>query len=397
MSSQPKQNLSHQDDKKELFDAYNSINMYASLLLEIFGLFSNSISVMVLLYCKKKSARINSINSLIFFTLTNILFLVFHFYNSTLSRIIYYFNLDKTFFMKIHLYESNSAVCKIITYTKLLIRFSNLSIIINFSFKRIFAIYFPIKSFRKDLIHKNALLYFLLSFSVLFPSYILFLYEIVPVNESVRRVTRVFTLKTMAPILNEKFCSVSDLNEKPYLIFRSISNIFILIGFLFVSFSILLIVLKLKIQSSSISYHRYHPRVSTVHIDSDLSSRKKSKLSISCSHNNSSNKDEKRMSLFVNQRFHNAKMLSSVSASFILFNFPYFLVMLIALLKINSFNQINDHEMLLRLFLKRYLIVVEIFQLVNISISGLLLFISGKTFRKHFIIWLKADSQIKCC
>jgi hypothetical protein len=392
-------------ESKDYFEKYNSYNMYTSIGLILFGIFGNVISLLVLLFAKNKLPRINSINSLVMLTLTNVCLILVHFYSSTLSRIIYHFDLQNTILFKIHLYDSNVLICKLIAYFKLSSRLFNLALIIYFSFERTLATYIPIQSYKREKFFiKKCFFYVLCSISVILPIYNLFFYEIIQSSQSENlfnlaffNSSKYFTLRSLTPIFKNEFCSIKCRHEGFYFKFHLVSNGYIILGNLFVSLSILAIVLRLKKKSNvmfRLNFNRSKEQAeeedrlcSRFKKDSKSFKERESKINIPT---RSSNRIKSFKNRCVNQRYHNTKMLLTLSLSFIVFNFPYFLVLFFVMtLNTNGFDMNNPDYFRNRLLLKRYFTITETFQMLNVTITGLLLFVSGKIFRKHFKLWLK--------
>jgi hypothetical protein len=89
------------------------------------------------------------------------------------------------------------------------------------------------------------------------------------------------------------------------------------------------------------------------------------------------------------QKFQNTKAILTLSLSFIVLNFPYFFVLFLIFLNLNSFAVENKEDLLLKIKWRTYLTNLEIFQLAYFSVTGLLLFVSGKIFRFHLRIWFR--------
>jgi hypothetical protein len=385
---------------KGFFDKYNSGNMYSSTFLIIFGIFGNLITFSVLFYARKRLPRINSIKSLMFFTLTNIVQLAIHFYSNTLSRIIYHFDLNDSILVYIHFYDTNKYVCKIFVYLKFLTRFLNLTIIVFFSFERLLAIYFPFRSVERN---KNYILTLFVVASFIYPIYALFMCETVEISSdrtnynSSFNTTKDMNLGTMTPIFGKTYCSILNTNEKLFFKFQSGSYFIIIFAYLFVSLSIILIVCKLKKKEKIIFYYNSRLNKNNHTNKEKINLRKLSKHIYSTNqyYNRSSTRINNQLSLCVNQKFHNTKMLITLSASLIVFNFPFFFVLFVIFLNMKTFNVQSEKELLYSIQMKSYFTVVEVIQLINISISGLLLFISGKIFRFHFLSWMNKTFKLK--
>jgi len=351
--------------------------------------------------------KMNCLNLLIFLTAANILHLLIHFYSSTLTRIIYHFDLEKTFLISLYFFDSNPFVCKLVAYLKFVTRFFALSSILVFSFERLLAIYYPLKTFKK---FKNYLLFFLIVLSIIFPVYVLFFVDIVQLKGdyksyiSDKNNAKNFQIATLTPIFQETYCSVSMNYEKLFFKYHFASYAYILLSNILISISSIIIVIKMKRRTGSFTSLRINKKRNSNISIPNLSSSYREQTSVFLSVANkkttkvSRNTDQdtrkiSSMSISVHEKFQNTKMLITLSISFIIFNFPYFFVLFIVYLNYDSFIVQSKDDLLKRIQLKSYFTIMEIFQLFNVSITGLLLYMSGKTFRIHLKSWINRSAS----
>ena len=85
-------------------------------------------------------------------------------------------------------------------------------------------------------------------------------------------------------------------------------------------------------------------------------------------------------------RNHQNYLLLTISITFLLTNVPFHIIGMICLLEQEYLNTESVNEIKLKIF--SFLIIIEIFQVLNHSITSLLLFLSGKSFRFYLIKFL---------
>jgi len=351
-------------------DQSNKFNMYSSIFLCTAGLFGNLLSMLVLIHARKRTPKFNSANSLLIFTVTNLTQLILHFYMNTLNRFIYTFNLEETFLWYVSQFDSNWLVCKLCSYLKFVVRFLNLSVMFYYSLKRLSLIYIPFKIFR--LKTKNYLFNSLILISFVLPVYILVLCDTIAVSNEYmlpRRLNKTtklkFSLNTLTPIVKNTYCSIARSNEKIFIKLHAFIHFIIICIYLFVSTSLMAIVFRLKMRKRmNLRSHVYQPNENAANPIA-------------------SNRLNRSLSLQTPKQFPNTSMLSTLAVNFVLFNSPYYLGLFLLAVNKSSFKVAHQDELMPRINYKIYLIIAEIFQLVNVSITGLLLFISGKRFRFH--------------
>lgn len=99
----------------------------------------------------------------------------------------------------------------------------------------------------------------------------------------------------------------------------------------------------------------------------------------------------------VRSKIHDTRMLSSISASFVLLNTPYFIGMLCLLTyhiithdpNLDVELDLTGRNIMFRIRLQICIIVGEILQLINFSVIGLLLYFSGQIYRIHSVRLIK--------
>jgi len=385
---------------KHFFDKYNTFNMYLSIFLVLIGIMGNTVTMRVLVYARKRLPKINCLSCLIILTLANIVQLLSHFYMSTLTRIIYHFAMEQSILMSVYVFDSNVFVCKLFNYLKFFSRFVALSSILVFSFVRMLAIYYPFKSFKR---FEKYLLVILCSISASYPLCYLFTYDIIEtghdfVNLSITNSSKIFHVATLTPILQNLHCTIPAEYEDLFFIINTFSCLFVFISFFIVSTSIIsLIVHEIKSKKESKTNLRVN-RGSQIKRNSSndmRSSERVSSESFIKKFTTINYLNLQRTIVSPNPSFQNKKMLITLASSFILFNVPYFCVIFLVVNILNSFAASNEQEPIDRIRLKSYFTFVEIFKLFNYSITGLLIFVSGKMFRIHFRFYFKEIFSLK--
>ena len=385
-------NRSNLISANDFFDKYNSFNMYISVILVLIGIMSNTVTMRVLFYARKRMPKINCLSCLILLTQANIIQLLAHFYMSTLTRIIYHFGMEKSFIMSVYLFDSNVVVCKLFNYFKFFSRFLALSSILVFSFVRMLAVYYPFKSFKR---FEKCLLFILFGVSVLYPLCYLFIYDIVETgNLSNPNSSKNFHVAALTPIFQNVHCSIPIKYEKIFLVIHWISLFFIFVSYFIISLTnVMLIAHDIKLRKQTRTNIRVNRGSKCNNNSSNEIKPSENVFSefffVKISFINLLNFSRKVKIISENRSFQNKKMLITLSSSFILFNIPYFCVLFLVLFNLDSFTTRNEEELVNRIRLKSYFTFVEIFKLFNSSITGLLIFVSGKIFRIHFRFYFK--------
>jgi hypothetical protein len=354
----------------------NIANMYLSIFLTIFGLIANLISLSILIYARNRVPRIIGSNYLIILTSTSSLYLIIQFYMGTYNRMIYFFNIDydKSF----QLFDVNIIVCKLLPYLRYTIQLLNAMATMCFSLERFLAVYFPFKlrSFCKA--KRTHLIVASILVSMAIPTYLIPLADLIPsreVTESIYErfnLTRSFNFYALTPSFGSYTCSIVKNRFKILLKFHFLMSLVIFLVYFAIGVSHLAIIAKIKrkstfshCNSSALLNHRSQTQMKNNSADLEINRRETS----SCR---------------VNRKIQNTKSLVSISLSYVLFNLPYFMIIFYMI----GYGIENDERILVlflefKLRVQRYFVITEIFQLMNFSVTGLLLFCSGQTFRVH--------------
>lgn len=385
-----------------------AINMYGTLVLIIFGLVNNLLSLSILIYSSNKLPRIASSKYLILLTITNTAYLALQFYMGTYIRMIYHFKLDYN--RSYHILDSSQAACKILTYLRYSSRILNALLTVGFSLERLVAVYKPF--YMRSFDPKSSSLFGNVSIALSFiiPIYSIFMIELVPsTSESSSGITNKFNLSrsvnfySVTPSLGPFTCSASSNNSRTFFRVHFLVVLFVLLCNFVVSVSILAIIAKLKHKRSSILlFFRTNVNVNGNKESMDLNKTEESLVEKGGVGEELIEKS-RQSSLMVrfnstnlnNSRAHDTKLLGSISVSFLVFNTPYLIILLYTILFSirNDFNssyyQYSTSNLVNILRMQSYLTISEIFQLANFSITGLLLFCSGRIFRLHAFKWFK--------
>lgn len=382
-----------------------AINMYATLVLIVFGLVNNLLSLSILIYSSNKLPRIASSKYLILLTITNTAYLALQFYMGTYIRMIYHFKLDYN--RSYHILDSSQAACKILTYLRYSSRILNALLTVGFSLERLVAVYKPF--YMRSFDPKSSSLFGNVSIALSFiiPIYSIFLCELVPSTSEISSgITNKFNLSrsvnfySVTPSLGPLTCSASSNNSPTFFRVHFFVVLFVLLCNFVVSVSILAIIAKLKHKRSSILlFFRTNVNVNKESMDLNKTEEslvekgvgeeliEKSRQSSLMLRFNSTNLN--------NSRAHDTKLLGSLSVSFLVFNTPYLIILLYTILFSirndfkSSYYQYSTSNLVNILRMQSYLTISEIFQLANFSITGLLLFCSGRIFRLHAFKWFK--------
>lgn len=216
--------------------------------------------------------KISSKRFLALFILTNIVYLIVHFYSYTLNRLIYLFNIDLnanswyvTLLMQVNLIDTSLSVCKLVYYIKNVCRLLNSVVTAAFSIERFAAVYFPLKLIHLKLKYSYRLnwLYVLsIFFSLIFPLFLVDSYDLNPIeefqpslsnNKSDRLILKSkFFIGSIAPTYMEHVCHLSkDHYKRKYYKLHSIFVGILLLFYITVSLTIILIVIKLRKSSQA--------------------------------------------------------------------------------------------------------------------------------------------------
>ena len=246
-------NFTKFEDLEKFMDKFNLWNMIVGLFLVVFGILSNIVSLLVLVYPDKKSPKITGSKYLVFLTVINIFYLLIHFYIDSINRVIYNFDLYKSdnFLTQIYLFDTNANVCKLFSYFKYVCRISNANLTISYSLERVYAIYYPFRM-RLRKIDNGFFVFVSILTGFIFSSYLLYFVDTVPIEKSKNdfnsnsNFSSNFNLMSLRPTFEHYFCSVKEENFKILFKFHGIIYGLILISYLAISFSIIAIILKIK-------------------------------------------------------------------------------------------------------------------------------------------------------
>jgi hypothetical protein len=394
-------------------DLATIINMYVSLFLLIVGLIGNFTALAVFVRARRHKTKIAHSGYMLSLTVTNTLYLLICFYYSTLSRIIFHFELDKSqnnWLSMLYITNSDLTACRVVRFSKNFIRLLSNLITLMFSCERVIVIYFPLKLYR-ILVRKTAITIFLLAFAA--ESYVLAFTQIIPVYDGLPKqedfrhrvvelnLTAHFNYHSILPAFRSTFCSL----QHQELVFKlhglnAFTNAFTYIA---VAISIIIIVAKLNrsysykktfTQMSSNEKKRNSGSRATGALDGEQANQfelkvfKKEDSAIEAAVDEIVNDPDPSRNRHVSfarsgQGFHNSAMLLAVSACFVLLNLPC-LILNITQLALLMREADSDRSFLTTVFLlKKYLILTEILNLANFSIGCLLFFCTGKLFRIH--------------
>jgi hypothetical protein len=384
-------------DLKYQIDSLNVIQMYLSILFIIFGCFGNLLSLIVLIRAQKQIPRIYGTNYLVSLTASNLIYLILYFYTNTSSQIAWYlkdFKKIHTILKELNLFDSNDLVCKLVGFMESYANILHIIIILAFSLERVLIIHFPrfIREFKK---HKNNLTMILLfAIGFILESYLIFFLETISTKESSIMLIEsnssiMINFKAIRPTSKDKFCSYSS--KHSHILFQIHFNkyLFIFISYIIISVSLVLMVLKLERRKKSRLMFAAKRSVNQRNKKPVLTKRRNSEVlqhgnSISTSFMFHFRFRTKRIKKYLGYRLENSRMLLTISLSFILLNFPYFVLKGAQIFNLKFLNTSNTEGLLIdKMIAKKYLIIIEIFKLANFSLTGLLFFLSGRVFRTH--------------
>ena len=360
------------------------IFIYLCSFLVVVGLIGNIISLVIFIRSCSQTPKIITRHSLLLLTLSNTIYLILFWYYKVLPKIVNAY-LANSSLSSVYLVDSNTFMCKSIIYSINVAISLNASITVSFSLERAFVINFPYlainlrENYRPQF---KLLIVLIILFSFLLPSYCLGLLEIInhpggqmkcAVHEDYRslyfKLTVFFVINTLA---------------LPFLII-SISNISIILEIYRNRASQRRIykgrakagptkkcwyaaLLKKGSSNKLVLADTYHEEAS-IPINPINVSAAGARASTPAPDVND----------FI------TKMLITISASFVLLNFPYFMAWCFHTIRSLDTKPnvplIEHYERLGRL--KLVVQLTEILILLNYSIAGLLYFASGKMFREH--------------
>ena len=367
------------------------------------GIVGNVISVLVFLRCNRKTRKIKSNNILIMLTISNTLYLILYWYYSVLPKLILHFrgpsaNLtlysnSSTYvnatFEHAHIYSlmsrlyqinSNLFVCKLVSYLISVSIFMNASITVTFSLERALAINFPLKvrNLRENhrFVFKFVMLLVIL-YSFLYPMYNLFMADLVKKGRQNQR------------------CDIPAQYESLYFDFTIMFVVQTLaLPFLLISVSNVSILCAIERNRKGLLVNKFEVSSSLtesskrdMELKSFLKSSVISKTSLKSSSFAENDKFTKSSSKVGGTRckpFHLTRTFVAISASFVIFNLPYFVAWSrYAFFRVNNKEPFSEEQATELLHLYHIMKLTEILNLFNYAITGLLYFATGKTFRDN--------------
>lgn len=419
--------MNSSDDLSELqkFNYYleklNAINMFTTLFLIAIGLAGNMSALGVLMLSRKRLPRITGSNYLIALTLTNTLFLAVQFYMGTYNRMIFYFDHNHH---TSSLLDSSPAFCKSLPYLRNSARFLNATITVCFSFERLLAVYYPLRARSR-----NPKYIFLLKIvvvvSFVVPSYSVFLAELTPMSEQADEMykrynlSRAFNLNSLSPALGKFSCSASRKHFEKLLVFHGLFWLLMFTAYLMISASLLAIIVKLKNSKRTflkVSYSSSNSN-SSRHVTKTIVRKEQQMIRLSepsaqqpfCCDNSNENlstspnvgsvcpssfmsSPSRRSFQLANPKIHNTQILTSISLSFVLLNLPFFVAMFVMFymsMRLGDKRRFAVTDLVDKMKIQIWMLVTDMLQLANFSLTGLLFFCSGQIFRIHAIKFLR--------
>lgn len=389
----------------KLLEKNNIVNIYTTLSILIFGVLGNTLSLMVLIYSwRNKPPRIAGSKYLILLTISNTAYLLVHFYKDTYPRAIYHFKLDYN--SSYHLVDSNPICCKLLAYLTYSIRSFNTILTVCFSTERVLSAYCPNATF-----DSKFLLGFKLSIliSLIIPSYILFLIELVPNSDTSKSIydrynlTRRFDFYSLKPTFGNFSCSALKKNYLVLLRFHFLTFFVIFLSYILVLISVLVVFIKLKntknfifaYKSKTISTRGNSSSNDDYRLVESRSGIRKESFSL----DSVSSRRHRKSQHLVNQEVHDTKILSSIAVSFIVLNTPYLCITLYNFrfaARIGEFNRSTAFDIVHMLSVRKIVSFAETLQLVHFALTGLLLFCFGQIFRLHAFNFFKKLQVFRC-
>lgn len=434
-------------DLSQYLERFNMINMYATLILTVLGLLGNMSALIVFIHARNRLPHITGAKYLIMLTVANTIFLLIQFYISTYNRFLFHFKIDyksslqvldsSLFFCKSLPYLRytarflNASVTAFFSLERLVAVYYPLKAR-SLKSKCLFSLKIPL------------IVSFILPCYTIFLTELVPNSPIGDEMYSKYNLTRSFNLHSLTPSLNDQTCSVSPKNLKTLIFFHALLFLAMFFAYLTVSVSLLAIIIKLKKSkgfvdatyrlrySSSLkclatsstatgaaalvinSGDRFNRRSNTT---CGISQQQEQQELIVCKTPPSPSKYEKssmqksfssswlyghhhhhhenhhhhdKNSHLGNHKIHDTKILSSISISFVLLNMPYFFTMFFMFVYVMSSNKVENanrklasSDLMDMIKIQAWILVTEIFQLANFSLTGLLFFCSGQIFRLH--------------
>ncbi len=379
---------------------FNYIYIYVCTSLVIIGIIGNIISLQVFMRSGRCQPIIIQRHSLILLTLTNTIYLLNFSYFKIVPKLLEsnMFNQSTIhFFENIYVMDTSVYSCKIVMYLLNAATCLNSFITTSFSLERAFVIKFPYLGINlRENHHKHfrILGFFLFAFSLIMPSYTLFLADICIINNDSEPITRCnIPPEYQVLYFNMTVFFVLCTNLVPS-VFIAISNLTIIHEIIKNSRNEVQRTLRIEenikffstcqrtdLETPDINEldTKIIPLIEYSHIESSnynqsIISQKEN--SSNHSHNNHHNIYKRASSSIVHSNHLATKMLIAISISFLVLNVPYFVTWCVY-----TYNRSGPLDYRKELY--RYVKITEIFFLVNYSIAGYLYFASGKMYREH--------------
>ena len=370
---------------KEYFAKFNMTQIYSSLFLFVFGLLGNILSLSILAYSKDKLPRIIGCKYLIILTISNTVYLLATFYTGTYLRLVYIFKLDHKWTFQY--FDSNIFMCKSLPYLRYTTRLLSTMIKMCFSLERFLSIYYPVKMKTLN-IRCSHFFNFAILISFLLPAYLPYFLE-VQAKIGPYNIYKDFNFLSLRPYIGQFQCTVKNglIGRLAKLNFGL--NLIILFSYILVLLAIFAINLKLK-RTNSFRF-RMTSRTAQIVIANRSQHRNKQFINEQngLTRTNScleSIRKPRNKAKIMNKKKDDIRMLTSISLSFVIFNTPHFItVILTAFFLVNTANleaiKTADFDRLL--LIRTGLAISDIFQQANFSITVLIFFFNGKAFRYH--------------
>ncbi len=123
------------------------------IIIVFSGLVGNVLSLCVFLRVKKRLPKIKDSHCMVTIVLTNTAALIIYTYTHVLNGLIEHLNAQKSdhWINKIDLYTTNALMCKLVSFFANFMRILSSFIILSFVLERLFAVFYPLKTFYKSI------------------------------------------------------------------------------------------------------------------------------------------------------------------------------------------------------------------------------------------------------
>jgi hypothetical protein len=376
-----------------MFDlSFNIISFIACTIFTFFGCIGNMFSFLIFRRAGRYKPRIMSNELLIYFSLSNIIFLSLYWYENSYPSLIKYFemintkkdddddnnnnnefnNSTKRWKTLNNTYEP---ICRIVVYILNVTLCFNSLVIVFFSVERALAIRMPIRirEYRASYERAFKIVSLIIGLmAIIFPIYNLKLIKIIEVN--------------MIPNSNvtETYCDVVE--DDRLLYYKMTIVLFIItVAVPFTIITIANIVILLKLYSDA-SEREANSSLIPVHYSQHIGKANSKYYNNEESVTVNAIRIKRKKDTSLNRRL--TKTLVAISVSFLILNFPYFVAWSVYATKLmsNSGDSFQYYN---------YVKYTEILNLFSQSFTCLLYFASGENYRHHFMVLLgyKSSSQ----